>query len=105
MSWKDIKIDDIAEIEKVVAEYEIGEIKKTPWGKFRVKVLEKQSGTFVAITNLMYIDKTGFENAGYGEGSSEEEALEKAIRDLMQWLPDDKAVSDKDFTVSDPYDF
>lgn len=105
MSWKNIKIEKIASIEKVVGEYEINEIEKTPWGKFRIKVLEKQDGTYVAITNLMFIDEVGFENAGYGEGSTEEEALEKAISNFLALLPDDKQLSSDNFTVADPYDF
>ena len=105
MSWKDIKIKNIASIEKVVGEYEISEIEKTPWGKFRVKVLEKQNNTYVAITNLMFVDEVGFENAGYGEGTTEEEALEKAIANFMALLPADRHISRKDFTVADPYDF
>lgn len=105
MSWKNIKIKDIPEIDKVVAEFEIGEVKKTPWGKFRVKVLERQNGDFFALTNLMFIDHTGFENAGYGEGKTIEEALEQAIVDFMSYLPDDRELTEADFTVSDPYDF
>lgn len=105
MSWKEVKIKDIPEIDKVVAEFEIGEVKKTPWGKFRVKVLERQNGVFFAITNLMFIDNTGFVNAGYGEGKTVEEALEKAIIDFMSYLPDDRELNEADFTVSDPYDF
>lgn len=105
MSWKDIKIKDIPEIEKVVAEFEIGEVKRTPWGKFRVKVLERQDGIFIAITNLRFIDHTGGENSGYGEGKTIEEALEKAIRNLMSYLPDDRELTEADFTVADPYDF
>lgn len=105
MSWKDIKIKGIPMIEKVVGEYEIVEIEKTPWAKFRVKVFEKQDGSFVAITNLMYIDETGFENAGYGIGKSEEEALEDAIINFMSKLPNDRELTEKDFTEADPYDF
>lgn len=105
MSWKEIKIKDIPEIEKVVAEFEVGEVKKTPWGKFRVRVLERQDGSFIAITNLMFIDHTGCENSGYGEGKTIEEALEKAIKDFMSYLPDDRELTEDDFTVADPYDF
>lgn len=41
--------------------------------------MEIQNGEFFAITNLMFIDRIGGENAGYGKGKTIEEALEKAL--------------------------
>lgn len=67
--------------------------------------MEIQNGEFFAITNLMFIDRIGGENAGYGKGKTIEEALEKAIRDLLSYLPDDRELTEDDFTVTEPYDF
>ena len=73
--------------------------------KFRVKVLERQDGKFFAITNLMFIDHTGCEKAGRGRGKTVEDALEKAIRNFLSYLQDDRELTADDFTVADPYDF
>lgn len=105
MTWMDLKIDGVADIEKIIGEYDIGEILKTPWGKFRVKVYQKQDGTYDAITNLMYIDETGYERGGYGSGKTEEEALESCIKDFLSYLPEDRRLTEKDFSTADPYDF
>lgn len=105
MSWKNLKIKGIPEINKVLAEFEVGEVEKTPLGKFRVRVLEQQNGRIFAITNLMYIDETGYERGGYGSGKTEEEALESCIKDFLSYLPEDRRLTEKDFSTADPYDF
>lgn len=61
---ENLKIKGIPVINKVLAEFKVGEVEKTPWGKFRVRVLQQQDGMIFAITNLMYIDELGFENSG-----------------------------------------
>ena len=37
MDWKNIKIEGIANIEKCVGEFNVGELLKTPYSKFKVK--------------------------------------------------------------------
>lgn len=105
MSWKNLKIKRIPQIDKVLAEFEVSELEKTPWGKFRVKVIKQQDGRISAITNLMYIDETGGEIAGIGDGKTIDEALEKCIKKFLSYLPEDRELTEKDFTTSDPYDF
>lgn len=105
MSWKNLKIKGIPQIDKVLAEFQVWELEKTPWAKFRVKVIEEQNGEIFAITNLMYIDETGGENPGCAYGKTIEEALEKCIKNFLSYLPEDRELTEKDFTTSDPYDF
>ena len=40
MDWKNIKIEGIANIEKCVGEFNVGELLKTPYSKFKVKIFE-----------------------------------------------------------------
>lgn len=106
MSWKNLKIKGIPQIEKVLAEFEVSELEKTLCvGKFRVKVFEEQDGTISTTTNLMYVDKSGCEVAGIGYGKTVDEALENCIKRFLSYLPEDRELTEKDFTTSDPYDF
>ena len=105
MTWMDLKIDGVAYIEKIVGEYDIGEILKTPWEKFRVKVYQKQDGTYDVITNLIYIDEIGYEKGEYESGKTEVGALESCMKDFLSYLPEDRRLTEMDFSTADPYDF
>lgn len=47
--WKDLELEGIAYVEKCVAEFKVGEKIKTPWGKFEVKISERQNGKYIDI--------------------------------------------------------
>ena len=54
-----IENNGIASIEKCVSEFDIMELIKTPYGKFKVKIYEKQNGEFCGYTNLKIRDEDG----------------------------------------------
>lgn len=103
--WKELKIEGIAYIEKCVAEFNIGEQVKTPWGKFKVKIYEKKDGKYIGFTNLLLKDETGYPYGGVGHGDTIEKALEDTIRYFLEMLNKKKDITSDDFESADPYDF
>lgn len=103
--WKNIKIEGIAGIEKCVAEFNVWELNKTPYGKFKVKIFENEDGKFTGYTNLQVKDAIGDPCAGVGYGNTVEEALEDTIRYFLRMLNDKEFVKQNDFECVDPYDF
>ena len=105
MDWKKISIAGISSIEKCVAEFNIGELIKTPHSKFKVKVFERQDGTYIGFTNLQLKDKLGVPYAGVGHGKTVEEALEDTIKYFLNMINNKQVLTEEDFECVDPYDF
>ena len=103
-NWKDMKIDGIASIERIVAEYEINELYKTPCG-FRVKIYESSNGDFSGYTNLALKDVNGEFHISVGFGKNESEALLNTIEDFMASLSEKEIWDEQDFKYGDFYDF
>lgn len=107
--WEDIKIDGIASIEKVVAEFIIGEHKYTPYGKFNVKILKRQKGGYLGYTNLLVKGDDGYPSSEVGVGKTIEEALTNTIEVFLEQLMKKESTNGKleenDFEVADYFDF
>lgn len=104
-TWKKIKVDGIASIDRCVAEFDVGELKKTPYAKFKVKIYEKQDGNFLGITNLQVKDKDGCPYGSVGYGKSVKDALEDTIKYFLKMLDEKEYWKEEDFECADPYDF
>lgn len=50
--WRNIRIEGVAKIEKRVAEFQVWELNKTPYAKFKVKIIEWQDNQFTGFTNI-----------------------------------------------------
>ncbi len=105
MEWKSIKIKGIACIEKCVGEFNIGELLKTPYGKFKIKIYEKQNGKYAGYTNLQLKDEDGCPYAGVGHGETVEEALKDTIEYFLSMVNEKQNINEEDFECSDPFDF
>jgi hypothetical protein len=105
VKWQDLKIEGIANIEKCVAEFDVGELKKTPWAKFKVKIYESQDGRLTGYTNLRIKDESGDFSGGVGYGNTVEETLEDTILYFLKVLNGKEIWSEEDFQATDPYDF
>lgn len=105
--WKELQLPEIIKIDKLVAEFNLQEIKKTPWLNFRVKIFEQQDGTFYGYTNLQLLKSPNDTKpvSGYGKGKSIEEALISTVRNFMKIIYEKKDLTDSDFRAIDPYDF
>lgn len=100
-NWQKINLREGARIEKLINEYNIGELIKTPWSKFKIRIYKRQNGTYRGLTNLMY-KNNGEWQTGHGEGNSELEALERTLEDFMLKLSSfNEKMYDDDFDVSD----
>lgn len=107
--WMKIRIEGIASIKKVVAEFIVEEHKYTPYGKFKVRILEKQNGTFVGYTNLLVIGEDGYPSPEVGIGDTVEETLtdtvEIFLHQLVLKINSKGNLGEDDFEYADSFDF
>lgn len=104
-SWKKIKINGIANISKCVGEFEIGELNKTPYSKFKIKIYEDIEGKYTGYTNLLLKDDSGCGFPGVGHGNTIEEALESTIQYFLEMLSEKNMLCENDFECADSFDF
>jgi hypothetical protein len=104
-NWNELKIEGIADIRKVVAEFDVGELIKTPWAKFKVKIKEDHNGKFTGYTNLKIKNEAGHFFSAVGFGDTVEEALKDTILYLLTVLNEKEMWSEEDFGSVNPYDF
>ncbi|WP_025683446.1 hypothetical protein [Paenibacillus maysiensis] len=104
--WKNMNITGVARIEKCVAEFQVWELNKIPFGKFKVKVYERPDGTFAGFTNIqlksLEDDST---ESGVGFGKTISETLEDTVKYFMSMLNARDDLSKDDFDWSHPDDF
>ncbi|WP_273130174.1 hypothetical protein [Bacillus weihaiensis] len=105
MSWKNIKIEKINSIEKLVAEFDITaldllsdvfENDANYYGGFKVKVYETQDQNSLILTgytNLKILDLTGHYEGAVGFGNTIEDALEDTLNQFIKKL--NNCISDK----------
>jgi hypothetical protein len=103
--WQNLKIEGVARIEKCVAEFDVTELEKTPYSKFKVKIFEDAAGNYTGYTNLRIKDNFGDASGGVGHGENIEEALKDTIQYFLKLLDEKKNWSEEDFECSDPFDF
>src|SRR5262245_3865777 len=105
MTWRDVKLFGATRISRVCGIYEIIETTKVPGTKFKVKVLERGPGDFVAIPNICLKAPDGSPDGMAGLGRSEVEALQDALKWFMGELAKRDSCTPDDFEWSDPVDF
>lgn len=103
--WRNIKINGIVKIEKLVEEFEVWELNKIPHGKFKIKIFEAADGKFTGRTNLMVIDKTNSFCAGVGYGNTVSEALSDTIRYFYALIEEIDNLTEECFEYVDFMDF
>ncbi|MBP2644189.1 MAG: hypothetical protein H6Q67_2076 [Firmicutes bacterium] len=104
-NWENVKIKGIARIEKCVAEFDIYELNKTPYAKFKVKIYADSNRRFIGYTNLRIKDSAGDACGGVGHGNTMEEALEDTVLYFLKMLDQKETWCEEDFEYADPYDF
>ncbi len=103
--WEKIKFSEIAGVEKAVAEFNIWELNKCPYGKFKIKIFQNTKGLYTGYSNIQVIDKTGSFYGAVGHGNTEESALSDTIKhylELVSWKDD---WQESDFEWSEGTDF
>ena len=77
-----------------------------PFPKFKIKILERPNVGFMAVPNVAIKSaKDGSPDWISGLGSSVDEALEDALKNLMAMLGERMDLTEADFEWSDPHDF
>jgi hypothetical protein len=102
MHWIKPSLYGAASIARVSGVYEVQDILRAPDGKYKIKVLQYDDNQFVAIPNL-WVRSAGPTS---GSGSTEQEALENALRALAVDLDSlEGRLQREDFEWADPTEF
>ncbi|MBN8229647.1 hypothetical protein JYK02_19230 [Corallococcus macrosporus] len=104
MSWNAIPLRGAASISRVANIYEVQDL-RAPSTRYRIKVLERALGDFLAVPNLCVKTRTGEPDWIAGLGRTELEALEDAIARMGEALGAAERLTPDDFEWSDPHDF
>lgn len=103
--WKEIKFEQIASVEKLVGEFYVMELKKTPYSRLRVKIVENQLGFFKGFTNVQIKDEAGYFFECVGFGNTVEDALYETIKYFIETLEEKEQWNEDDFDWIDSSDF
>ena len=104
--WHSMRIEGVGPISRVVAVFQIGPpLERLPFPSFKVKVLERANGSFLAIPNVTILEPDGLPGWEAGLGGTVEEALEDALRRFIHNFEMRKPGSDADFAWADPGEF
>lgn len=104
MAWND-KIEGIARIDKCVGEYDIWDIQKSPYGKFKVKVFYDGGEIYTGYSNLRVADGPEDFCSAVGHGFTEEEALKNTIYNYLELVSRKEEWEESEFECADPFDF
>jgi hypothetical protein len=104
MDWRNANLHGAARIARVCGLYEVTDT-RVPGTRFKVKILERAEGDFIALLNVCLKDRHGSPDGMAGLGGTEIEALEDALKWFMQDLAQRKTLNNDDFEWSDPLDF
>lgn len=104
--WRELRVEGLGPIERVVAIFQIGPpLERLPFPSFKVKVIERGNGSFLAVLNVAVNGPDGHWDGEAGLGGTAEEALEDALRRFVRLLNERQTVSESDFIWSDPSEF
>lgn len=78
-------------VEKLAAEFNVWELKYSPYGKFKIKVFQKSQDNYVAYSNLMVKNRAGDFDASIGYGDTVESALHDVIKCYKEQVSDKPA--------------
>ena len=105
LDWQSIKVNSCIKIERCVGEFEVWDVCKMPYGKFKVKIYESTDGRFTGRTNLMVKDDMGNINSGIGYGITIADALNDTIKYFYSLIEDVSDISKDNFEYVEWMDF
>jgi hypothetical protein len=104
--WRKLRVEGFGPIDRVVAIFQIGPpLERLPFPSFKVKVIERANGSFLAIMNVAARGSDGCGVWEAGLGNTVEEALEDALRRFIRILDEQVPLAETDFIWSDPTEF
>lgn len=93
-SWRDLQIEGAADLEREVAVFSVGTKRDDLPMRFRVKIWERQDGTFHAHPEIAIKDKHGQPDWIAGAGKTIEQALSSAVEALLSTIPGKEPIED-----------
>ncbi len=105
MDWRNVELSGASSLSRLSSEYEVIAPKVPQGGRFKIKVLERQDGTFAAFPNVCLRAADGTPDGVAGLGATETEALEDALKWFMAELANRAECQPEDFEWIDPVDF
>ena len=97
-------MNSIFSIDRVCAVFEVHH-HNVPGAKFKIKVLERSLGDFLAVPNVVAREADGTPDHVSGLGSTSREALDDLLGRLTPWLSAANPDEADRFEWSDPRDF
>ncbi len=88
-----------------MGEYQVWELGKSPYAKFKVKVFESAEGLFTGYSNLQVADELGGFYCAVGYGKTESKALEDTIHAFLKMVGRKEQWNEDEFRCVDPFDF
>ncbi|MCY1044695.1 hypothetical protein OV208_25485 [Corallococcus sp. bb12-1] len=104
MNWRTITLHGGASISRIANTYEVQD-RRIPGTKYKVKVLERGLGDFLAMPNVCVKNNAGEPDWIAGLGRTEFEALQDIIDRMNESLISAERLTPEDFEWSDPHDF
>jgi hypothetical protein len=105
-SWRELRVEGLGPVQRVAAMFQIGPpLANLPFPSFKVKVIERANGSFLAVPNVAVRAADGAPDWIGGLGASVEEALENALQYFVRNLGGRAELSEQDFVWSDPVEF
>src|SRR5436190_1316918 len=96
--WRTMRIDGLGPIVRVVAVFQMGPpLQRLPFPSFKVKVLERGEGHFLAVPNVA-LNSAGQPDWTSGVGETIDSAMECALRAFIQSLGDQLDFMESDFS-------
>lgn len=89
-----LQIDGIAEIQRLVAVFSVAPKRDDLPMQFRVKIMERQDGTFLAFPEIAIKDREGRPDWTSGAGMSIEQALASAVEALLGTIAGKEPIED-----------
>lgn len=104
--WRALRVEGLGPIDRIVGVFQIGPpLERLPFPSFKVKVIERSNGSFLAALNVAIIADDGYPDGEAGLGETVEEALSDALHRFVRLLEERKPQSEADFSWSDPIEF
>ena len=105
-SWRELRVPGLGPVGRVAALFQVGPpLGRLPYPSFKVKVLERADGSFVAVPNLAALGPDGQPAWLAGLGPTADAALEDALRCLARSLDGRPHLTEADFAWADPAEF
>ncbi len=103
--WRDTNLHGCGDIARIVDVFQLGAPSVCPFAFFKIKVLERQNGSFLAVPNVARLGTDGSPDWTSGLGNSANDALQDAIRWFVESVKGAGDLPVSEFEWADPADF